>query len=312
MNMGRSASLAKIMAGLVLALALAAASGYAWLSRHVAEPPRQIALKPASLAWPGSVEISDEAWSTFEAPSTPESTALSGPLNTRFRLAGTFFLYGGDGTSQHPNRRAIIDDLQGGQQSIVQEGDQLNGGDAAAQLQYEVTQIFTDRIILRSDGVDYELALSFAAPLASEQLSNVSTAEAQNVSLEDMPALESNRFGKRVGENRWVLQREELLNYYREVLDDPERIAAIYSSLKPEYQENEIGGYRLASDGEAEFFAQMGLRESDVIRKVNSMRMVSQRRAEYFLSEFLKDRVNALVLDVEREGKPEKLIYLIR
>jgi hypothetical protein len=42
------------------------------------------------------------------------------------------------------------------------------------------------------------------------------------------------------------------------------------------------------------------------------MRMVSQRRAEYFLSEFLKNRVSALVLDVEREGKPEKMIYLIR
>ena len=302
----------KIVAGLVLVLALVAGAGYAWLSRHMPEPPRQTALKPASLTWPGSVEISDEAWNTFVAPASPDSTTHSGPLSARFRLAGTFFLYSGDGTSQHPNRRAIIDDLQSNQQSIVQEGDKLNGGDASVQVQYEVTQIFTDRIILRSDGVDYELTLGFAATPSVEQVSNVSTAAPQNLSLEDMPALESNRFGKRVGENRWVLQREELLNYYREVLDDPERIAAIYSSLKPEYQENEIGGYRLASDGEAEFFAQMGLRESDVIRKVNSMRMVSQRRAEYFLSEFLKDRVNALVLDVEREGKQEKLIYLIR
>ena len=33
---------------------------------------------------------------------------------------------------------------------------------------------------------------------------------------------------------------------------------------------------------------------------------------EYMLREFVQGRLNAFVFDIERAGKPEKLIYLIR
>ena len=42
------------------------------------------------------------------------------------------------------------------------------------------------------------------------------------------------------------------------------------------------------------------------------MPMISQSRAEYFINEFVKNRVNGFVIDIEREAKPEKMIYLIR
>jgi hypothetical protein len=42
------------------------------------------------------------------------------------------------------------------------------------------------------------------------------------------------------------------------------------------------------------------------------MRMTNRRRAEYFIKEFVKDRANAFVLDIERGGKPHKLIYQVR
>ncbi len=228
----------------------------------------------------------------------------AGPLANRFRLAGTFFLYAPEGETAESQRRAIVDDVQKSQQSIVTEGDTLE--------EFRVQNVYPDRIVLRTGGTDYTLALSFAetGPVASAP--PAATGETAVVSMEDMPALESSRFGKRVGENRWVFNREELLKYYQEVLDEPERIAKVYLSLKPDYQGESIEGYRLASEGEADFFKAVGLQEGATIRKVNSMRMVSQRRAEYFLSEFLKNRVSALVLDVEREGKPEKMIYLIR
>jgi hypothetical protein len=45
---------------------------------------------------------------------------------------------------------------------------------------------------------------------------------------------------------------------------------------------------------------------------VNSMHMTSQSRAEFFLGEFVKERLNAVVLDIERDGNPQKIIYLIR
>ena len=54
--------------------------------------------------------------------------------------------------------------------------------------------------------------------------------------------LETSRFGKRIGEARWVMQKEALVGYYQELLDDPERIAAIYMSMKPDYIDGEVAG----------------------------------------------------------------------
>jgi len=56
----------------------------------------------------------------------------------------------------------------------------------------------------------------------------------------------------------------------------------------------------------------VGLQHGDVVRKVNSMRMTSQRRAEYFIGEFVQGRLGAVVLDIERNGQPTKLVYLIK
>jgi len=83
--------------------------------------------------------------------------------------------------------------------------------------------------------------------------------------------------------------------------------------MQPDYApEGQVAGYRLEKEGEAEFFAAVGLQEGDTIRRVNSMNMTSQARAEYFISEFMKERLGAVVLDVERNGQQEKLIYLFR
>ncbi|HMP76369.1 MAG TPA: hypothetical protein PKE12_08750 [Kiritimatiellia bacterium] len=244
-----------------------------------------------------------ESWQVVRLSTRPPQA--SGPLDERFRLAGTFFLYGDESPEGEASarRRAILDDLAAKQQMLVQEEQEIDG--------YVITRIESDRMLLRRDGTDYEIKLSFSA-LAGAATAKSADANETPVSMEDMPALESSRFGKRVGENRWVMRREELLRYYAELLDDPERIANVYASMKPAYEGNDITGYNVDIEGEAEFFKAIGLQEGDVVRRVNSMRMVSQRRAEYFISEFMKDRVSALVFDVERGEKEEKLIYLIR
>lgn len=283
-----------------IALALYAARLY---TRLPAEP------EPAAVPTPRALDtevisVPEEAWSMIRGLGRPQ--AVDGPLAQRFRLAGTFFLYGESGTEEETQerRRAIIDDLSAKSQLLVQENQELDG--------YLVTRIEQDRVRLQRDGTEYELTLSFSAVSSTAGGEKTDGSSAENVSMEDMPALETSRFGKRVGENRWVIKREELLRYYAELLDNPERIAEVYASLKPDYNNNEIEGYYLDSEGEQDFFRAIGLQEHDVIRRVNSMRMVSQRRAEYFITEFMKNRVSALVFDVERDGVEQKLIYLIR
>jgi type II secretion system protein C len=294
----------KLLATGVMLVAVLVALVYVGVARKLPRMPEARKQEPVALVWPSTLPVTDGVWQVFLNPQPAAAVPATGPLANRFRLAGTFFLYAAEGASAESQRRAILDDLRQNQQSIVTEGDMLD--------EYRVQHVFPDKVILQSAGVDYTLALSFADVAPTAPAAVAATGETAVVSMEDMPALESSRFGKRVGENRWVFKREELLKFYQEVLDEPQRIANVYLSLKPDYQGESIEGYRLANEGEADFFKAVGLQEGDTIRKVNSMRMVSQRRAEYFLSEFLKNRVSALVLDVEREGKPEKMIYLIR
>ncbi|MDD5482770.1 MAG: hypothetical protein PHP98_03860 [Kiritimatiellae bacterium] len=208
----------------------------------------------------------------------------------RFRLAGTFFAFG----ANQQSRKAILDDLHKKEQLLVTEGDLIDNDT-------RVQSILSDRIILRRNSGDEEIRLCFAGHGAQ----TMSTGIRQGADLQS-------RFGKMVGDKRWVLTRSELMNYYNEVLNDTDRLAKIYDSLKPVYEGRNIAGYTLVVEGEGDMFAAFGLQPGDVIRQVNSMPMTSQARAEYFISEFVKNRVNGFVLNIERAGQKEKLIYMVR
>ncbi|MBW7908741.1 MAG: hypothetical protein H3C50_07460 [Kiritimatiellae bacterium] len=299
-----SANALPLVATLLIATAVGQAIYFANRMMRVAREPGESAPSIAASVQERAAPLSQEEWLQIQTATRP--TESSGPLAERFRLAGTFFLYS-DASENDPeqeHRRAIVDDLAAKTQVLVRENQEIDG--------YLVTRIEEDRVHLLRDGTEYELTLSFSPVSAALASTQPEAKPAENVSMEDMPALETSRFGKRVGENRWVMKREELLRYYSELLEDPERIANVYASLKPEYKENEIQGYYLDTEGEGDLFRAIGLQEGDVIRRVNSMRMVSQRRAEYFITEFMKNRVNALVFDVERGGTEQKMIYLIR
>jgi type II secretion system protein C len=259
--------------------------------------------EPGGPSWPAVVALPTDGWQVFQR-SGGSSSAIAGPVANRYRLAGTFFLFADATTDDSEDRRrAIVDDLQRGQQVLVGEGELID--------EFEVSRVHPDHIVLRQGAAEYVLSLSFGeTPVASA--SSTGTQEVAEASTDAEPALETNRFGKRVGFNRWVYSRDALMGYYQQLLDDPERIAALYLSLKPDYKNEQISGYRFEPEGEDEFFRTIGMMPGDVVRKVNSMNMTSQKRAEYFISEFVKNRLNAFVFDIEREGKPEKLIYLIR
>ena len=130
---------------------------------------------------------------------------------------------------------------------------------------------------------------------------------------EDGVILSESAYGQQISESRWIMSRDALMGYYRDVLSEPERVASLYMSMKGvRDDEGEPAGFRLEPAGENDFFAAVGLKEGDVIRRVNSMNMTSQPRAEYFLSEFVQDRLSAVVIDVDRDGETAQLIYLLR
>lgn len=282
----------------------AAMAGYAHLGSTLPRRADDSAPTPAgTFEWRRTGGPSSEEWKSIRRAGTT-ATAEFGPLGRRYRLAGTFFAYSDSATSGGSFCKAIVDNLETKEQLLLAEGDRI--------ADVQVVRILRDRVVISSGGREEDLWLSFAGASAGNRPQD-SVMPRTAASNPEETALETSAFGKRVGDQRWVLSRDSLMKYYQQLLDDPERIAALYMSMEPDYnQEGRIAGYRVNMQGEKDFFQATGLQNGDVVRRVNSMNMTSQARAEYFISEFAKNRVNAIVLDVQREGAEKKLIYLIR
>lgn len=274
----------------------------AWCGREVLRLP-SLDTRPqaAGAPPPALVDPAPVKWQAAVFQKIPGTApAFAGEFSRRYRLAGTFFAIG----EHQQSRKAIIDDLQISgpeNQKLVGEGDTL--GDAGVL----VAAIQTDYVLLRAGLREEKIWLSFAGGPSAAAL-QAAPADPGAAAGADMLA----RFGARVEDRRWLLKRDALLEYYQELMADTERLGKVFESLKPVYQDSRIAGYVLDVEGEKEMFHAFGLRQNDVVRKVNSMPMTSQRRAEYFISEFIKNRVNGFVLDIERDGKPQKFVYLIR
>lgn len=284
----------------VLAAAAAALLYQGWTLPEPAGPAESA--REDIPSWPSLELPSPDATAAFRAAAAADRPS-SRRIQDRFRLAGTFFMEGADATRRH----AVIDDLDADAQHLVAESDTIAG--------MLIERIERDVVYVTWNGEAGKLELSFSTP--EPPATETAVAEAAAVEEGGGPAwdevtLEENRFGRRIAAERWILKREELLKYREELLDDPERLAKLFISMKPDRVEGKIDGYRLEMAGEQDFYTAVGFEEGDVVRKVNSMKMTRQERAEYFIREFVNDRLTAVVIDIERGGEPAKLIYYLR
>lgn len=236
-------------------------------------------------------------WDVFKS-GTPPAAPSTGILSQRYRLAGVFLVL--TGSADADQRCAILDDLTTKQQHLLQENEWSGG--------IQVLRV-TEQSVVVTDGQNEETIF-----LAAGTLDTAASTGRKLPTDPNAPAiLETTRFGNRVGDTRWEMSKDALLDYAQEVMDQPERLSSLYISMEPDYDDaRKIDGYRLNMVGENDFWRDVGLQQGDIVRKVNSMRMTSQRRAEYFIGEFMQNNLGAVVLDIERNGQPEKLIYLIR
>ncbi len=223
-------------------------------------------------------------------------------LAGRFRLAGTFFMLSAD---MHPStRKAVLVDEVSGIDHIVQEGDMLD--------HIEVVTVAHDHVVLQAGETREILGLGTGVGKRVSDDADALASALQDAD-DDASAASVNRFGEQFADNRWVFQRDNLLDYYQEVMRSPQRLKQVFDSMEPLYDDNRrITGYKLDIKGEPEFFEAVGLQQGDVVRQVNNMTMSSRRRAEYLIGEFIHDRLNVFILDIERGEKPEQLIYEIR
>jgi len=251
---------------------------------------------PSEFRWPG---IESGRWKLFRSGAPVAPKAAMGSLASRYRLAGVFVMLSGSGRIGGENRCAILDDMQTKTQLLATENEQVAG--------IRVVQVESDYVVLSNSSGQEKIFLAAGTIGGSGQVAAITDLNTPTI-------LESNRFGNRIGETRWEFSRAAVLDYYQEMMDDPERLVALFMAMEPDRDEaGKVAGYRVNMDvGEREFYTQMGFQNGDVVRKVNSMRMTSQRRAEYFIGEFVQSRLGAVVIDIERNGQSKKLVYLIK
>ena len=267
---------------------------YAWLqTRLPGETGSGSSLELSGPAWPELPAEIELDCSVFRGDG--EGIALGQPdFAKAFRFAGTFFL---SGTGGREIRKAVLSIVDEGRQVIASEGDLV--GDVT------VARIFQERVILERGAETAELRLSFASA-GGEADTGAGSEGAEG-------AEGLSRFGEQLREDSWVLKRSALLAYYKELLDAPERLLQVFDSLKPIYTEGgKIEGYHLGIEGEREFFTAVGFNEGDVVRKVNSLDMTSRNRAEFFIRQVVDNKLNAVVIDIERGGAARRLVYQIR
>lgn len=254
--------------------------------------PQSAPDKPDSMVWPEHHDILVSNWSVFQGEAgTPSG---KGELAKQFRFAGAFFLSGG---GQPDMRKAVLDETGKNVQHIVSEGDSI--GDV------KVAGVYRDRVVLSLNGVDEELWLS----LEEASLHSGDTSSTGNVDV----AGEDCRFGKKVGDNNWLFKRQALMDYYDELMNEPERLLKVFDSLKPmRNRKGKIKGYILDIEGEKPFFDAIGFKEGDVVRKVNEMPMTSRHRAEFFIKQFVDNKLSVILIDLERGGDDNRLVYRVR
>jgi type II secretory pathway component PulC len=270
----------------------------AWRDLPVMEPAGVRAQAAAGGGVAGTGALTGDLWRTLAARAGRSDGAASPGTPSRFRLLGTYFV--NDGTAA-PRGKAILDDAVSRREHILGEGDEVDGVRIAA--------VFRDHVTLQSAGGVRDLWIEFAS-----RARIVEPAATPSNGLAGASAVATNRFGcVPTQENRWEFTRQPLLDYYQELLDEPERLAAIFDTMKPVRDErNRITGYVVGIEGEKEFFDAVGLKQGDIVRSVNSVAMTNRKRAEFFIDEFLKDRMTAVVLEVERGGQMVKQVYQLR
>lgn len=281
-------ALAALVAGCLLVLIV--------LNRRVPVEPLTGAALPTPMVMPqtGTMEL---AFSVFRGAPTGDASDAAAFLDA-FRFVGTFFFYGADAAEEL--RRGVLSYLPEKRQEIVSVGSTVAG--------VNVTHIGEDHILLEKDGVEGKLLLGGEASARIR-----SSLDSVPLGAPADPSHQS-RFGVQTAEGVWMLQKDALQAYYQELLEEPERLLQVFDSMAPLYADNgaSITGYQLQTVGEKDFFDAVGFQEGDIVRKVNALPMTNRGRAEFFIKQVVKDRMSAIVIDIEREGSSKRLVYQLR
>jgi len=191
----------------------------------------------------------------------------------------------GVGLDGHDSR-AVIEDTTTHRQELYRVGDTIGSA--------RVTAIDWDRVTLTDAGIDDTLTLSppDGASSSSEPATTppLETAAAERI--------------RRTSENAWVVDRREVVG--------TEGLSGLMTQLRAvaEVRDGRPAGFRLFQIRDDSLFAKLGLRDGDVVQRVNGNEIAEPAALLGFLPRLKTEP--RVALDIVRGATPRTLVYDLR
>jgi general secretion pathway protein C len=201
------------------------------------------------------------------------------PSNAALRLWGV----GLRGSDAH----AVIEDVATRRQELYRVGDEIAGARVAA--------IDWDRVTLTRGGREEVLELAAGARTAD-------TPPPDTPAMQTAAASENIR---RTGENAYVVDRRELAGAV-------DNMSGLMTQLRAvaEVHDGRPAGFKLFRIKDDSLFARLGLRDGDVVRRVNGAEIAEPAALLSFLERLRHEP--RVALDIVRQDSPRTLVYDLR
>jgi general secretion pathway protein C len=184
---------------------------------------------------------------------------------------------------------AVIEDLATHRQQLYRVGDEVAGA--------RITAIDWDRVTLERAGREETLTLAPPATASSEPApadtprATPAAAEPENI--------------RRTGENAFIVDR-------REITGATDNMSGLMTQLRAvaEVRDGRPAGFKLFRIEDGSLFARLGLRDGDVVRRVNGNDIGEPAALLSFLERLRHEP--RVALDIVRDESPRTLVYDLR
>lgn len=247
-------------------------------------PAREATTDPLSAYLPMARRDLFAAVSDAEPESGPRSTTTTQTGPADLKLLGT----GGQGDFRY----GVVEDTKAKEQKLVRVGEDLGGA--------EVVDVGWRRLTLKRGPTEELLTVP---PDLGVSKSPKKTASRPSTVRTNPSATEAKV--RKIGDDRFMIGRDEVDHQL-------ENLSSLFTQMRavPSIKEGQTQGFRVFAIRRGSLFQQLGLRNNDVIQRINGMELTDPGRAMGLFEE-LKGETR-LSVDVLRGGEPRTLSYEIR
>lgn len=221
-------------------------------------------------------------------PAGADPAATKALTGGGFRLVGTVTGPGGKAW-------AIIQEKTNPQQQIIRPQEEIQG--------WKVVKISRDEVVLDLNGKKETLFLD--GPESAAGRRSPPPAASPPSGRSEVRSTGKGEEVKKLSANRFVVNREEITRSMGNINE-----FMTQARLKPFFEGGKPAGFSVSEIQRESLIEQLGLRNNDIIRKVNGQVLTKPEEIFYVYSQMQKD--SSIELEIQRGGRVEMFQYEIR